>query len=57
MLDMKMKRRVKTNVWGNINGYEGNKKVKEFNLGTTDSEIKEWIEEGNKMNTKLPIGG
>ena len=54
---MKMKRRVKTNVWGNINGYEGNKKVKEFNLGTTDSEIKEWIEEGNKMNTKLPIGG
>ena len=35
------KRRIKQNVWGNWNGYEGNRKVIEF--GTGEFEANEWL--------------
>lgn len=41
--EVKKKRRVKVNVWGNVKGYEGTRKVAEFPLNTTDREIQEWI--------------
>lgn len=37
-----MKRKIKQNVWGNWNGYEGTRKVKEF--GTGEFEAREWLQ-------------
>lgn len=34
-------KRIKQNVWGNWNGYEGSRKVKEF--GTRGDEAEEWL--------------
>lgn len=45
------KRRIHQNVWGNWNGYEGNRKVKEFGCeglkydGTLHDELQEWLDE------------
>lgn len=38
------KRKVKQNVWGNWNGYEGGRKVQEF--GTDDVSAGYWLETG-----------
>ena len=35
-------RRIKENVWGNLNGYEGVRKVKEF--GTDEIAAREWLQ-------------
>lgn len=44
MSEVRHKRRVKQNVWGNLYGYEGTRKVKEFDLRTTEQEIQDWID-------------
>jgi hypothetical protein len=56
-------RKILTNVWGNINGYVGRKKVKEF--GTNDIAAGDWVivekkldkELFNKLIEKLQLNG
>ena len=40
-----MKRRIHTNVWGNTYGYEGTRRVKAFDLNTSQAEFDEWLKE------------
>lgn len=42
MTNQTTKRRIHQNVWGNWNGYEGTRKVKEFGTGGGDAE--EWLQ-------------
>ena len=52
-----MTRRIKQNIWGNWNGYEGTRKVKEFGCNvlradaTFYDEIQEWLDEKPKAQT------
>lgn len=40
-----MKRNIRQNIWGNWNGYEGTRKVKEFGCGVRgEMKAKDWIE-------------
>lgn len=41
-----MKRRIRQNVWGNWNGYEGTRKVVEF--GTDNQDAEHWLKTGEK---------
>lgn len=40
-----MKRRIRQNIWGNWNGYEGSRKAYEF--GTDAIEAESWLTTGN----------
>ena len=42
------KRRIKQNVWGNWNGYEGARKTMGF--GTDERGANEWLQTGEKPN-------
>jgi len=52
-----MKRRIKQTAWGNWNGYEGTRKVKEFGCnglradGAFHDELQEWLDEKPKAQT------
>lgn len=50
-----MKRRIRQNAWGNISGYEGNRKVREFSLNTSDAEIQAWLENGAEPESGGPL--
>ena len=41
MLRPIMKRRIKQNIWGNWNGYEGTRRVMQF--GTSERNAKHWL--------------